>query len=175
VLRGFHDVKMKYRIGDKINGIKLISRLRKGTTAMGTFLCPYCGEKFESRIKYVVSGKTRSCGCRTSEWISESETTHGLSKHKVYLVWQAMKQRCLNPNSSHYSDYGARGISIFPEWAEDFKAFFDYVTQLPSYPGEENLGKCKGCLTLDRINNDGNYEPGNLRWATAAEQRANQR
>ena len=78
-----------------------------------------------------------------------------------------MKQRCNNPNHKGYKDYGGRGIKVFEDWEEDFQAFYDYVSKLEHF-NEDGY-------TLDRIDNDKGYEPGNIRWATHSEQRMNQR
>jgi len=83
---------------------------------------------------------------------------HGLTRHPVYGLWRSIKQRCYNPNASNYKFYGARGIKMYPPWKVDFVLFYEYIISLPNY-GEKNL-------TLDRINNNDNYEPGNLRWVT---------
>ena len=92
---------------------------------------------------------------------------HGLINHSLYSRWCNIKTRCYNPNHNSYKDYGGRGIQVCNEWIEDFKTFYDYVTALPNAmePG----------FTLDRIDNDGNYEPGNLRWADRETQNANAR
>lgn len=92
---------------------------------------------------------------------------HGLSGHSLRKLWSRIKTRCYNINSQKYEIYGARGIRVYEFWVKDFKAFYDYVTILPNYG-------IKG-FTLDRINNDGNYEPGNLRWATKHDQTCNSR
>lgn len=84
-------------------------------------------------------------------------------KYPLYYTWMQMKQRCYNPNATSYKNYGGRGITVFAEWRESFQTFLDYVGPRPE-------GK-----TMDRINNDGNYEPGNVRWATGVEQIANRR
>ena len=83
------------------------------------------------------------------------------------MIWQAMKQRCNNPKSKDYKNYGGRGITVCEEWSNSFESFYSYVSVLPHY-GEEGF-------SLDRINNDGNYEPGNVRWATRKEQNCNRR
>ncbi len=81
----------------------------------------------------------------------------------TYVSWQAMLSRCFNPNTNRYKHYGARGISVCQRWRESFPAFLSDM-------GERPAGR-----SLDRIDTDGNYEPGNCRWATKIEQRANQR
>jgi len=80
-------------------------------------------------------------------------------------VWSDMKDRCLNPSYHHYHRYGGRGITIHEPWINDSQAFIDWV--------RTNLGDRPEGMSLDRIDNDGNYEPGNLRWATKRQQSAN--
>lgn len=92
-------------------------------------------------------------------------TTHGATHSKIYKVWKNAKQRCFNKNNHSYKNYGGRGITVCDEWKNDFQAFYDYVSKLPHF-GEVGY-------SLDRINNDGNYEPNNVRWATAYEQTHN--
>ena len=94
---------------------------------------------------------------------------HGRSgpKDPLYIMWKNVKQRCFNPKHTAYRWYGGRGISVWEPWRTDADAFITYI--------EENLGpRPKGC-SIDRIDNDGDYAPGNLRWATRKEQVANSR
>jgi hypothetical protein len=97
---------------------------------------------------------------------SLSKIKHGLCRSKQYKTWCHMVQRCRNPKNKSYKHYGARGITVFNEWENDFISFFVYIMGLPN-AGEDGY-------TIDRIDNDGNYEPGNIRWATKHEQRMNQ-
>lgn len=85
-------------------------------------------------------------------------------KNPLYIIWYSMKQRCTNPNHRAYANYGGRGISVYPEWLRSYEAFESYMGPKP---GPE--------YSLDRINNERGYEPGNVRWATAKEQAANRR
>ncbi len=89
---------------------------------------------------------------------------HGMHKSPEYKIWGSMKRRCNNPNDARYSDYGGRGIKVYPAWDEDFRAFIKDVGMRPSKH-----------YTLDRIDNDRGYEPGNVRWATRITQNRNQR
>lgn len=120
----------------------------------------------------LISKKTRSCGCLSRELSSARlaardtapHTTHGRTYTAEYYVWQAMKRRCANPNTHNFDNYGGRGIRVCDEWCASFSAFFKHVGQRPSAKH-----------SIDRIDNNGNYEPGNVRWATSSEQRRNQR
>jgi hypothetical protein len=88
---------------------------------------------------------------------------HGRSFSREHKAWCSAKERCHTPTHAQFASYGDRGISVCPEWRNDFLAFFAYI------------GQCPDGHSLDRINNDGNYEPGNVRWATRTEQQRNRR
>lgn len=123
-------------------------------------LCIVSGESLKS-------GKQISCGCHKLKILIERSTKHGMRHTKIYKTWQDIKARCYNPNNKQHDDYGGRGITMYAAWIDDFQAFYDFVSKL------EHFGE-KG-YTLDRIDNDGNYEPGNLRWATKKQQNNNTR
>ena len=94
-------------------------------------------------------------------------TKHGYHNHKYYERWQNMKARCYNPNNKRYTDWGGRGIIVCDEWKYDAKTYINYISNL------EDAGLKD--YSVDRINNDKNYEPGNLKWSTDSEQSLNQR
>jgi hypothetical protein len=123
-----------------------------------------CGTLRTMRADAITTGKSKSCGCKKGQKISEAFTVHGgtLNNPKEYKTWKEMRQRCLNPSNHKYKDYGARGISICKEW-DSFSVFLKDM-------GERPEGK-----TLGRINNDGNYEPSNCQWETPLQQANNTR
>ena len=114
------------------------------------------------------NGNTKSCGCLSRETLTKTKTTHGHSLigriSSEYNAWNGMKQRCLNSNNHAFSDYGERGITVYPEWINNFKSFLEHVGLKPSPE-----------YSIDRIDNDGNYEPGNVKWSTKSEQMFNRR
>lgn len=146
-----------------------IGPVRKSRDGRIIWLCKCrCGNTAEVRTSHLMSGHTHSCGClgsRTSA--GERFTTHGLGRTREYKSWAHIVQRCTNPNNPAFSDYGGRGITVCDQWRHDFQAFYDYVSTLP-HSGEKGY-------SIDRIFNDGHYEPGNVRWATAKEQNRNTR
>lgn len=129
-----------------------------------------CGKDFTPLDSSVRNGLTKSCGCIGSQKIKQQgylNKTHGHSyiggkASPTYMSWQAMKQRCLNTKMARYSDYGGRGITVCERWLK-FENFL------------EDMGERPKGLSLDRIENEGNYEPSNCRWATLSEQRINRR
>ena len=121
--------------------------------------CPKCGKLFKTRINSVKCGKTKGCGC--------GKYKHKMSNTLIFGQWKNILSRITNPNIEGYKNYGGRGIIIYFPWMTDFKLYYDYVKNLPHF-GEKGY-------TIDRIDNDGNYEPGNLRWATRHIQSTNQR
>jgi hypothetical protein len=130
---------------------------RKSSTAR-LWLCRCdCGTKRVVFDTHLRTGRSKSCGCAAF-----LPRTHGLSKSRAYAVWSSMKQRCLNPRHHSYDNYGGRGISVCQQWLR-FENF--YADMLDPPPG----------LSIERINNDGDYEPGNCCWADRAQQARNQR
>ena len=126
-----------------------------------------CGKECLVSSNSLSTGRTQSCGCLLNEARSVSRITHHMSNEKIYAVWQGMRKRCFSRYHKDYESYGGRGITVCAEWQKSFQAFYDSVSSLQHF-GEKGY-------SLDRINNDGNYEPGNVRWATQKDQMNNTR
>lgn len=120
---------------------------------MVTAVCD-CGKTVVADLIYMRFGDKKSCGCLSEEIIQERNFRHGLTKTPLYKIWKGIKNRCSNKNSDDFKDYGGRGISVSSEWLNNPQAFVDYCNSMGWEPG----------LEIDRIDNDGNYEPGNVRF-----------
>lgn len=122
-----------------------------------------CGKETVVSKFNLLDGMTKSCGCWYRDSRGKASTTHGMSHTRTYHIWQGMLARCFNPSKPRWKDYGGRGITVSPEWL-NFENFF------------RDMGECPGGKSIDRFpDNDGNYELGNCRWATAQEQAVNKR
>lgn len=127
-----------------------------------------CGKLVLGVGRTLRKGVTLSCGCLTREKLAVSSRAarlrHGEASPntKEYRAWKAAKARCYDPKSAFYHRYGGRGISMCERWRHSFEAFLSDMGRKPSHD-----------MSLDRINNEGNYEPGNCRWATAKQQANN--
>ena len=148
-------------------GMMFASDKSKRKHRYGLYKCGFCGTRFKANTNDINRGDTKSCGCYNKRRASETHKTHGLGYTRLYNIWSKLKGRVLNPKYKNYNDYGGRGITICDEWKNDFKSFYDWSI-LNGY--EENKS-----LSIDRIDNDGNYEPSNCRWTTKTIQSRNQR
>lgn len=145
-----------------VTGLSHTKKRNRCTVACWTCLCG-CGKTICVESNNLKSGNTSSCGCFRNEKSSERFKTHGRSHSAgAYNSWVLMKQRCYNPNCHDYPDYGGRGIIVCERWS----SFEHFIA---------DMGECPKYHSINRIKNDGNYEPSNCQWASSAIQSRNRR
>lgn len=121
-----------------------------------------CGTRKEVAQHALRQGHTTSCGCKSATRIAALRRTHGMSSSPEFQVWRAILSRCLNQRQQSYPRYGGRGIHVCERWRMSFAAFYEDMGPRPS-----------AWHSIDRINNDGHYEPQNCRWVTQRQQTLN--
>lgn len=140
-----------------------ISNNKKTRQRLWLCLCDCGNTKIASSV-LLRKGKTDNCGCKTKDRLSLAKSSHGLSSSDEYKTWARIKNRCYNKNTEDYSLYGARGIVVCDRWLNSFENFYSDMGVKPSKKH-----------SIDRINNDGNYEPSNCRWSSIDAQARNKR
>lgn len=144
------------------------SRSNRHGSSMWTCLCDPtlggCGTQCEVLAGSLLNGRTQSCGCLLRDIVKTTNKTHGHSYSGTYSSYNAMKQRCTNPNNRAFHNYGGRGIRVCERWLNSFD---DFLADMGTRPDGE--------YEIDRIDNSKDYEPGNCRWVTRSAQSRNNR
>ena len=158
-------MKLQNLVGKKYGRLLVIKR-SESLNGKTRWLCKCdCGNECIVHDTSLKSGNTLSCGCYKAENAKRLYSTVRQNDKHLYAVWNGIKQRCTNPNNSSYHNYGGRGIKIYDEWANNYKSFYDWAIHAGYEKGKE----------IDRIDNDGNYEPDNCRFVYKETQANNKR
>ena len=158
------------KTGKRFGRLVAIKIVGKSDNGARIWLCKCdCGKEHYVESCRLNKNGTKSCGCLSKEKLIDRSRTHGMTKTRIFSIWDGMKKRCLLPTNGGYKNYGARGIKVCERWLE-FQNFYDdmyesYLKHVEEF-GEKNT-------SLDRIDVNGNYEPSNCRWSTLEEQNNN--
>lgn len=167
--------------GKRYGRLEVIARAGSNHRKKALWTCRCdCGATVVALGCYLRNGDTGSCGCLNRDRINGNShgVTHGQSAAggrrratPEYAAWGGIINRCENPHAANYADYGGRGIAVCERWRGSFEAFLEDMGKRPEGSGSESRAK----FSIDRIDNDGNYEPGNVRWTTRTGQARNTR
>lgn len=153
--------------GRRIGRLTVIEETDERRSGSVVWLCECdCGTRKRISAQCLKSGRVLSCGC----YNKEKDLRHGLSHTRLHHAWESLIDRCTNPNSKEYPNYGGRGIKVCNEWLNSFEAFMDWAYR-NGFDETAPRGKC----TIDRIDVNGNYEPSNCRWTDMKVQCRNRR
>ena len=164
--RGLPPINDPVVVGARFGRLTILSR--NGTLPSGAkaWLCRCdCGTEITTHGPGLRAGNVLSCGCRKKEVLNLRRTTHRMTNSPEYGIWAGIKDRTTNPKCQHFHRYGGRGIVMCDEWRNSFELFYQHMGPRPVGDGFT--------YSIDRIDNDRGYEPGNCRWATPLEQARN--
>ena len=158
-------------LGQKFDRLEVTKLIEKTSGGQLTWECKCdCGNTTKVLGKNLKRGATRSCGCLHREIATITHTKHGHSKRgqvsRTYKSWRDMKERCNNPKNHAYKDYGGRGIQVCNSWLDEEVGFSNFLN---------DMGECPKGMSIDRKNNNGNYEPDNCHYTTPRNQNNNRR